>query len=689
MPLVIVESPTKARTLSRFLGSNYRIQATMGHIRDLPQKRLGVNINNNFEPTYTVLPKRKELVLDLKKAAYKKTGNTLILATDPDREGEAIAWHIKEAITSRLSKKEKEKKIQFLRIAFHEITKEAIESALLHPRDINVHLVDSQQGRRILDRLVGYKLSPILWYKTGKNWLSAGRVQSVAVRLIVEREQEIEAFKSEEYWIINAKLKVQNSKIKEEEKIITAELVKIDEKRAEVKDKKEADAIVSDLEKQTYKIADVRENQARRSPPPPFTTATMQRAGSNLFGWSAKRTMMIAQSLYEEGFITYHRTDSLNIAESAMKTARDFILKTYGGKYLPENPRFYKTKSRLAQEAHEAIRPTDVSQDQISSSQKELGRDNIKLLDLITKRFVASQMNDEEVLKTTVDITAGERYLFQAKGERVLFEGWKVLYKEDYKLQMTNDKSNTKFKIQNKEIKDEQESILPAMVAGEILELLKILPEQKFTQPPARYNEASLIKTLEEKGIGRPSTYAPIISTIQQRQYVEKIDRRYLKPTELGIMVNKFLVDNFADIVDVFFTAKMEEELDDIAHGKTKWVKVIADFWAPFSAKLAKVKEDKQKVKMKVETVDEKCPKDGGQLVIRLGRYGKFLACGNFPNCKFTKQLVEKINIPCSKCGGDVIVRRTKKGRHFFGCSNYPKCKFASWTKPEANSKSE
>lgn len=678
--LIIVESPTKARTLTRFLGEGYNIKATMGHIRDLPQNRLGVNINDNFDPTYQILPKKKDLVEELKKDVFRRKENNLVLATDPDREGEAIAWHIKEALLKRPAKENKNKKVNINRIVFHEITKTAIEEALKNPREIDINLVESQQGRRILDRLVGYKLSPILWYKTGKRWLSAGRVQSVAVRLIVERENEIEDFKTTEYWDVFASLKAKTGTFQ-------AQLIKIEDKAFEIKNKTEADNLVADLNKQKYQVADVRQTRQFRAPPPPFTTATMQRAAANLFYWSAKRTMSLAQELYEKGLITYHRTDSVNIAAVALGMARKYIGETYGQKYLPDAVRIYKTKSRLAQEAHEAIRPTSLEiRNSKSEIRTDLEKDHFKLLDLITKRFVASQMNDEEVERTTADIKAGEKYLFQAKGERVIFEGWRILYKEESRImnQESRKKQNSEKKNSNNETDNK---ILPPLTIGEILELLKIIPLQKFTQPPARYNEASLIKALEEKGIGRPSTYAPIITTIQQRQYVEKIERRFLKPTELGSAINKFLIDNFADIINVEFTAKMEEELDQIAEGKTAWLTVIKEFWNPFSEKLVKVKDSDQKIKMKVETLDEKCPLDGGQLVIRLGRFGKFVACVNYPNCKFTKQLVQKIDVKCPKCVGDVIIRKTKTGRHFFGCSNYPKCNFASWTKPTTENK--
>lgn len=646
--LIIVESPTKARTLTRFLGNKYQIEATMGHIRDLPQKKLGVNINDNFTPEYAI-PKDKKKTVEYLKSLVADGFANVILATDPDREGEAIAYHVRHVLSSR----GKQQKATFSRIVFHEITKTAIEAALNHPREVDINLVDAQQGRRVLDRLVGYKLSPVLWYKTGKNWLSAGRVQSVAVRLIVEREREIEKFVPEEYWDIKVKLK-------KAEKELIADLIKIDDKKVEIHDKETADTVVAALKTATYTVLHVQTDKQSKAPPPPFITSTLQRAAANLFGWPARKTMTVAQNLYEEGLITYHRTDSVQLSTEAIDMVRAYINKTYGTTYLSSEARIYKTKSKVAQEAHEAIRPTALTIDPAKVGQNGLGRDHDKLLELITKRFIACQMNDQVTERTTVDIRGGERYLLQAKGEKELFDGWGILYKAK--------SANV---------------TLPPLTIGDVLDLINILSEQKFTQPPARFNEASLIKILEEQGIGRPSTYAPIISTIQARQYVEKIDSRSFKPTELGIAVNDFLVEHFGTIINVAFTAGMEDKLDNIANGEISWREVIRDFWTPFEATLLDARKKVIKIEVPLEKTGEKCPLDGGELVVRIGRFGKFLACNNFPNCKFTKPIVTKIDVVCPKCGGDVVLKKTRKGRKFFGCSNYPKCDFASWKNPK------
>ncbi|MCR4263748.1 MAG: type I DNA topoisomerase, partial [Candidatus Roizmanbacteria bacterium] len=535
--LIIVESPTKARTLSRFLGSNYRIEASMGHIRDLPEKKLGVDVEKNFQPTYEI-PKKKEDIVKKLKAAVKDNPD-IILATDPDREGEAIAWHVANILHPKGSGELK-------RIVFHQITRSAIEEALKHPRTIDMDLVDAQQGRRVLDRLMGYKLSPLLWSKAGKRWLSAGRVQSVAVRLIVEREREILAFTPEEYWELFATLKKSDTRNQTPE--FVAQLVKIGEDKAEVKNKEQSDKIISDLEKAQYVVSSAKKTTHLRNPNPPFITSTLQRTAASFFGWSARKTMTIAQNLYEKGKITYHRTDSVHLAPEALQLAREHIETAYGKKYVPEKPTIYKTKSKVAQEAHEAIRPTKIAKEKGSVAQS-MGRDHEKLLDLITRRFVASQMSPQEVERTTVEVTAsvipakagisgdprsesGMTYLFRASGEREVFDGWRVLFP-------------TKAETQT----------IPEVSEQDPLDIVKLDPQQKFTQPPARYNEASLIKTLEEQGIGRPSTYAPIISTIQARQYVEKNENRAFYPTELGIAINDFLVKHFDDIINVAFTA--------------------------------------------------------------------------------------------------------------------------------------
>ena len=638
MNLVIVESPTKARTLAIFLGDDYRIEASYGHIRDLPQKRLGIGIENDFEPEYTQTVKQKERTISLKRLSVD--AQKIYLATDPDREGEAIAWHISQVLSAQ-------KKV--LRVTFHEITKTAIEEALKTPGEIDMKLVDAQQARRILDRLVGYKLSPLLWKKIRRG-LSAGRVQSVAVRLVVEREREIEAFKPEEYWDINVVLKnVQSS-------VFSVRFI------GEIKNQTDAEEIEKKLLNTEYRVLNIDKKDFKRTPPAPFTTSTLQQAAANRLGWSAKRTMQIAQGLYEEGHITYHRTDSTNIAAEAAVMSKEFIVASYGKEYALEKPRFYKTKSKVAQEAHEAIRPTALDNKNIFSN-----HDQQKLYEMIWKRFVACQMAEARGVTVTITVTGGE-YKLQAKGETVSFDGWYRISAQD----------------------SEKSAQLPEVKEGEKLDFMDLKSEQKFTEARARYNDASLIKALEEMGIGRPSTYAPTLSTIQDRQYVEKIDKRF-KPTSLGVAVNDFLMTNFADIVDYQFTAEMEGKLDDIANGDQKWIPVLSEFWEPFSAKLTLVQDTAERVKIEVETTGEKCPKcSEGDVIIRIGKFGRFLACSRFPDCAYKANYQNKTGQKCEKCTsagsvpvGDVIIRKTRTGRSFYGCSNYPKCDFASWTKPK------
>ncbi|MEK7127258.1 MAG: type I DNA topoisomerase, partial [Patescibacteria group bacterium] len=617
----------KAKTLTRFLGGDYKIMASMGHIRDLPKSKMGIDTEHDFVPEYVVDDKKLTLVKSLQDEAKK--AELVILATDPDREGEAISWHIAAIIGKQ----------NYQRITFHEITESAIKEALKNPGKIDMALVDAQQARRILDRLVGYKLSPILWRKVRRG-LSAGRVQSVAVRLIVEREKEVLAFKSLEYWELDAQF--ENFK---------AKLIK-----TELKNKDETDRIIESLKVSEFKVEEVNKKEVKRSPYPPFTTSTLQQAASNLFGWSAKRTMQVAQNLYEEGLITYHRTDSTNLAVEAIQAARDFIINIYGKNYVPVEVRLYKTKSKVAQEAHEAIRPTNLNK-------TDLDRDQKRLFDLIWNRFVACQMADAISEQTSIDIGArgkglGVSYIFRANGSRVVFDGWQKLFERD--------------------IAEE----LPELTKDQILKLLELIPSQHFTEPPPRYTEASLIKALEEFGIGRPSTYAPIISTIQERQYVEKEDKKLL-PTALGMAVNEFLMTNFPNILDFQFTAKMEDELDEIANGKKQWVPVVREFYIPFEAQLKTVGETAERVKVVAEVSGEKCPKCGADMVVRIGKFGKFLACSKFPDCKTTASLVVKANVKCPKCDGEVILKRTKSKKTFYGCSNYPNCDFASWTKPK------
>lgn len=636
MDLIIVESPTKAKTLARFLGDGYQIEASMGHLRDLPQKKLGIDIDHDFKPDYVVSPGKSDRVKDLQTKSAK--AKNTILATDPDREGEAIAWHIINLLNLKSPQ----------RITFHEITESAISEALKKPGKINMPLVDSQQARRILDRLVGYKLSPLLWRKVRKG-LSAGRVQSVAVRLIVEREREIAKFKPEEYWEILAQFDKFQAKL---QKVV-------------IKNKEESDQLVALLEKAEFRVSDIQSKEVRKNPYPPFTTSTLQQAASNLFGWTARRTMQIAQNLYEQGLITYHRTDSMNLAAAAVDSARGYIEKTYGKNYLPESARFYKTKSKVAQEAHEAIRPTGI---QSLAANLQLDRDQSRLYELIWKRFLACQMAEAVYEQTGVDITAlpagrqASKYIFRANGNKQLFDGWQKLFGRD---------------------DDDNANELPELSVDQILKLLKLIPSQHFTEPPPRYTEASLIKTLEEYGIGRPSTYAPIIGTIQDRQYVEKQEKKFL-PTSLGFAVNDFLLTYFANIFDYQFTAHLEDDLDAIANGEKDWIPVIREFFTPFDKQLTDVHDTAARVKVAVEETDEKCPLDKAPLVIRLGRFGKFLACSNFPNCKYTRAFQQKLNMKCPKCGtGEVILKRTKSRKSFYGCSRYPDCDFASWTKPK------
>lgn len=641
MKLVIVESPTKARTLSRFLGSGYEALASMGHLRDLPKKKLGVDIKNNFRPTYVLVPGKKETIEKLKKTAKK--AEKVILATDPDREGEAIAYHISKILDQKKDKIE--------RIVFHEITRRAIEQALAAPGRINSQLVASQQARRILDRLVGYKLSPLLWRKIRRG-LSAGRVQSPAVRLIVEREREIKDFKSEEYWIISVDLKSRKKDI------FSAKLIKREDKKIEIKTKNQADKVVADLKKADYQVEKIKKEEAKRFPPPPFITSTLQRAGANVFHWSAKKTMREAQQLYEKGLITYHRTDSVNLASEAIKAVRKYIAKKYPSEYLPEKARLYKTKSKLAQEAHEAIRPT-----KLEIKELKMTIDGQKLFRLISNRFIASQMTPQILEKDTVEIKAGE-YLLQASGEIEKFAGYKILYRG----------------------RNKKEDFLPELEEGEPLQLIKVKPEQKFTQPPARYNEASLIRALEQRGIGRPSTYAPIISTIQARQYVEKIEGHF-EPTPVGETVNDFLLKYFSKIVDYNFTAEMEDDLDRIAQGGKKWEPVVAEFYRPFAKKLTQVEKNAKREEIKAEPIGKKCPQcRKGEQVIRVGRYGKFLSCSRFPECKWKAVFIEKVKgFKCPECKADVLIRKTRTGKRFYGCANYPKCQWASWRKPSSS----
>jgi len=646
MQLIIVESPTKAKTLSRFLGGDYTIEATMGHIKDLPKSQLGIDVAKNFKPEYAFIEKAAGAVDKIKKSAKK--ASKVFLATDPDREGEAISFHVKEVLAA-------DGKIK--RIVFHEITKEAVEEAISHPREIDKNLVEAQIARRVLDRLVGYKLSPLLWRKVRRG-LSAGRVQSVAVRLIVEREREIKAFKPDEYWEISCEVKPKGKK----DRNFIVSFVGTKDKKIEVKNGQDAAGIVGHLKKAGYSVLNVEKREVRKNPYPPFTTSTMTQAAARIFGWSAKKTMSIAQRLYERGSITYHRTDSTFIAASAVTKVRDFIKDTYGQEYLPDKPRFYKTTSKVAQEAHEAIRPTNLSLKGEDIKSKKYGHDAQTLYDLIWRKFVASQMVPSLYDETVIDVVAKnkESYLLRASGQQIKFDGWRKV-------------------IPAKKDEDAPPE-LPEVSVGEELKLIKVDSLQKFTEPPARFNEASLIKTLEKLGIGRPSTYAPIITTILFRNYVEKTDGKFF-PTPIGVAVNDFLMKNFPDVFDYQFTAEMEDDLDKVADGKAEWTGSIKKFWSPFSKKLKSVGDHSKRVKIEVQKLGKACPKcKKGELVVRIGRFGKFVSCSRFPDCDYTEKYVEKIGMKCPKCKkGDVIVKKTGRGKRFFGCSRFPDCKWASW----------
>ena len=641
MNLVIVESPTKSRTIQNFLPNDYVVLSSFGHIRDLPKSDLGIDTEHDFEPHYVVPRKAQPHLKELKKEL--KNADMVILATDEDREGEAISWHLAQAL------KLDDKKTQ--RIVFHEITKSAIEEALKNPREIDMNLVDAQQARRVLDRLVGYKLSPFLWKKVVRG-LSAGRVQSVTVRLIVDREKEIENFKSDEYWTVEAELQ-------KDATTFTASLHAQNGKaipKLGIKTKEDSDKILKDLEGTEYKIQSIERKETRRNPLPPFTTSTLQQEASKKFGMPSRMTMSIAQALYEHGHITYHRTDSVNLSGQSLSAAKKYIEKEFGAKHYFF--RKFKTKSKGAQEAHEAIRPTSPQKNpdslKLDSRQK-------KMYDLIWRRFVASQMAQAIFDATTVDISGGV-YTFRSNGSILKFDGFLKIYPMKF-----------------------EENELPELSEQEILELIKLTPSQHFTQPPARYSEATLIKELEKNGIGRPSTYAPTISTIQDRNYVEKNDQKKFAPTEIGITVNDLLVEHFPRIVDIHFTAEMEEDLDKIADGEKKWVPIIREFYEPFAERLAKKYEEVEK-KMPVEETDKLCPKCGKNLIIRFGRFGKFYACSGFPECKHTDSLEKKqtdLGIKCPKCiQGDLAQKTTKRKKIFYACNRYPDCDFALWDKP-------
>jgi DNA topoisomerase-1 len=701
--LLIVESPTKVKTLSKFLGKEFDIKASIGHVKDLPKKELGVDVENNFSPTYVVIEGKEKILKDLKKAA--KSADKIFLGPDPDREGEAIAWHIAEELDGTSDK--------VFRVEFNEITEKAVTEAIKNPRKIDMNLVEAQQARRILDRLVGYKLSPLLWRKVRRG-LSAGRVQSVALRLIVDREKEIEAFKPREYWSITANLEGK------EPPAFDAKLSYINEEKADIKTGEQANDIVKDLEDTSFTVKKIEKKQRRRSPAPPFITSTLQQEASRKLKFTAKKTMLIAQQLYEGvelgsegsiGLITYMRTDSVRVASEAQHEARALIRGEFGKEYLPQKPPVYKSK-KSAQDAHEAIRPTSVIRTP-QSVKSFLTRDQYNLYKLIWNRFVASQMHSALLEQTSVDIQAG-KYTFRATGTAIQFPGFMKLYTE------SGDNGQ------------EEEGLLPSLSEGDVLKVKNITPKQHFTQPPPRFSEATLVKELEARGIGRPSTYATILSTIQDRKYTEKVDGRF-KPTELGVLVSDLLVERFPELMDYNFTARMESNLDKIEDGGFRWVDIVMDFYKPFDRDLIEAMESLGKIKPKdiptdqvcekcgrpmvikwgkhgrfiactgfpeckntkpvedqnsgngnqetdIEQLDEKCEKCGSPMVLKSGRFGRFIACSKYPKCKTTKPF--RTGVRCPEDGGEIVERRTKRGRVFYSCNNYPACKFATWYKP-------
>ena len=655
--LIIVESPAKANTIKKFLGGNTKVVASMGHIRDLPKSKIGIN-EKTLEPEYINIRGKGDLIKQLKKDA--KDAKKIYIATDPDREGEAIAWHLEYLLGIEPT--------EVCRVTFNEITKEAVKNAIKNPRTVNLNLTDAQQARRVLDRIVGYKISPVLWKKVQKG-LSAGRVQSVAVKLIVDREDEIENFIPEEYWTIFAEFKDGKSK-----KGFQAKLIGKENKKIEIHSKEETDQILLDLKNAKYIVREVKRSEKKRNPSPPFTTSTMQQEASRKINFSIKKTMSVAQTLYEGvkipskgivGLITYMRTDSTRISEEARAMAKQYIVKEYGEKYY-EN-RYFKTKSD-AQDAHEAIRPTyvDLLPDEIKDY---LTNDQYKLYKLIYNRFIASQMASAIFDTTTVNIDANN-YNFRANGQIIKFKGFMILYVES----------------EDNETKEEFIQI-PNLEENQELKLKELTTKQSFTEPPPRYTEASLVKVLEEKGIGRPSTYSPTITTILARGYIEK-SQKQLIPTELGKVVNRLLIANFSDVINVEFTAKMEEEFDKIAEGKEKWKNVIKDFYSPFEKIVEKVEKELEHVQLEYEISDVPCDKCGRLMVIKYGRYGKFLACPGYPECQNAKPLITTIEEPCPKCGAKIQIRKSKKKRNFYICENNPdKCDYISWNKPKKDDK--
>ena len=652
--LIIVESPAKANTIKKFLGGNTKVMASMGHIRDLPKSKMAVDIEHDFEPEYINIRGKGDLIKSLKKEA--KVAKQVYLASDPDREGEAIAWHLAHILEIPEDSN--------CRVTFNEITKETVKESIKKPRTINMDLVDAQQARRVLDRIVGYKISPVLWKKV-KRGLSAGRVQSVAVKLIVDREEEIENFIPEEYWNIYADLLELNSKKK-----FQATFYGKDGKKLEIHTKEEVDEILKNIEKGKYIVADVKKGEKKRTPAPPFTTSTMQQEASRKLSFTLKKTMSVAQGLYEGvhvgekgtvGLITYMRTDSTRISDEARAVAKEIITQKYGASYY-EN-RYYKTKQN-AQDAHEAIRPTyiDLEPEKIKDY---LTTDQYKLYRLIYNRFIASQMANAIYDTVTANIDVNN-YNFRANGQTLKFKGFMTLYVETIEGE-----------------KEEEDNSIPELTIGQEVKKEKLEAKQSFTQPPARYTEASLVKALEEKGIGRPSTYSPTITTILERRYIQK-EQKQLIPTDLGKIVNKLLVENFPDVINVEFTAKIEEEFDEVAEGKEPWKQVIREFYGPFKVTLDRVEKELEHVELVEEVSDVPCEKCGRMMVIKYGRYGKFLACPGYPECKNAKPIIETIDVPCPVCGGTVQIKKTRRGKKFYVCENNPgTCEYISWNPPK------
>lgn len=704
--LIVVESPTKARTIKKYVGNEFDVAASSGHIKDLPQKELGIEIEKGFEPDYQIIPTKKKIVAQLKKSAEGKS--KIYLASDPDREGEAIAWHIAEILKSPDR--------EFSRLLMHEITKEGVERALKRPEKLDPNMYQSQVARRVLDRLVGYKISPLLWKVIrGKGGLSAGRVQSVALRLIFEREDEVRKFVPQEFWQIDVRLKAQNPPE------FRARLIKWDNKKLEIPDESRAREIEGELKAQNFKVKSVEQKERKKSPPPPFITSTLQQEAYKKLRFTAQYTMRLAQELYEgieigdkgsTGLITYMRTDSVRVTESAIKSARELILSSFGQNYLPDKPRIYKSR-KLAQEAHEAIRPTqlELTQDAV---RPYLSEDQLKLYDLIYKRFLASQTEDAIIAETVIAISAG-KYELEAKAQKVSFDGFLKIYAESKEPEEDEEK--------------EEAEALPEVQENEPLSPQEFQLKQNFTKPKPRYTESSLIRELEARGIGRPSTYATIVSTLFDREYVRR-EKGYLVPSGLGEIVTKVLVEAFPDIMDVGFTAKMEEELDEVEEGQKKWRELIEEFWQKFSPQLQDALKKMSRIRSSGEPTGEKCPKCNAELFIKWGRHGEFIACSRYPNCNFTSNFkrtkngkveIEMLNpqvfcekcgspmtardnkagsyylctnpdckntkpistgIKCPLCGSEIVKRRTKKGRTFFSCSNYPTCDFATWYEP-------